>query len=480
MFNDSVTYLRSDEGRRVTLGLVGISLLLGVVTLGLDIARYDVLAGTLTALALVLIMVPIIGWVARVEGDASLRTIMFYGLAAKLVFTLVRYFFIAVIYDDNADAGVYAAAGSIFMEHYRRADFITSLPYLEPRGAETMRIAVLVGIIYTVTGVSRYAASFVFSALCFGGHLLMFRAYRRAVPEADSRRYLILLLFLPSMLFWPSSIGKEALMLFAVGLTSYGAALLLTPPVRFKGVALFALGTGVLFAIRPHMSLIAIVALGAAVLASSIANFSAQEEKRAHARRFLVRALTLVVLLVGASAATTQLSVLIGDSESAGISTVLERTIERTSTGGSQFDPPAVTGPLDLPGALITVLFRPFPFEARSLNSLVAASEGAVLLALVVVSRRRMLTWVKALPKRPYLVYCLVFTLAFVAAFSYISNFGILARQRTQMMPLALTMFAMQATAPTRLGFLSARKRRTPPAGSPVEADPQLEPAQTA
>lgn len=459
MLEDSRTYLKSEEGRRVVVGLLCIVAILGLVTAAIDIARYDAVAGMLAALALTLVAIPAIRWVAEVEGDDSYRRIMMYGIAAKFVFTLVRYYFITVVYDDNADAGVYASAGSIFMEHYRKADFITSLPYLESRGAETMRIAILVGIIYTVTGVSRYAASFVFSGLCFVGQILMFRAYRLAVPEADHRRYLILLLALPSLLFWPSSIGKEALMLFAIGVASYGAAILLTPPVKMKGVLIFGAGAGILFAVRPHMALIATISLVVAVLASVVVGFAGSTDKRGNAKRFAIRIVTLVLLLTGATIATSQLSVLVGDADSEGISTVLERTQERTATGNSQYESVMVTSPADMPMAFVTVLFRPFPHEAGSVNGLVAASEGALLLTLFVVCRRRVLAWAKALISRPYLVYCLVFTLAFVAAFSYISNFGILARQRTQMMPLALTMLAMHPTPRTRVSVLSGRWR---------------------
>lgn len=461
MFRDSLSYFRSEEGRRIVLGLVVVTAVLGVVMVGIDIARYDIIAGSLTALVLMLVMIPLTRWVAAKEDDEQVGRVLLYGLAAKFASTLIRYYFITVVYDDNADAGVYASAGAIFMEHYRHLDFIVSLPYLASRGAETMRIAVFVGIIYTVTGVSRYAASFVFSAMCFLGLVLMYRAYKRAVPEADHRRYLLLIMFLPSLLFWPSSIGKESLMLFAVGVVSYGAALLLTPPIEIKGLAIFGSGVAVLFAIRPHMALIAAIALGVAIASSVVAGFVNSDDKRSDIKGFTIRIVALSLLLVVAALATTQLSVLIGDSGSEGIGTVLERTTVQTSTGGSQYSPVQVAGVQDLPTAIVTVLFRPFPHEARSLTGMIAASEGLILMALFFAGRRRLLAWAKALLRRPYLVYCLVFVLAFVAAFSYISNFGILARQRTQMMPLALTMLGMHPLARTRASFFSVRRRES-------------------
>jgi hypothetical protein len=43
----------------------------------------------------------------------------------------------------------------------------------------------------------------------------------------------------------------------------------------------------------------------------------------------------------------------------------------------------------------------------------------------------------------PYVAYALTYTVMFVIAFSSISNFGILTRQRTQVLPLALVMLVL-------------------------------------
>lgn len=446
----------------VAIGLTVVTLIVLGVTVAMETLNFDVVIGILTALFLGVVTIPLLRYVARKEGDISLVTIMYWGLAAKMVGTLVRYFFITVIYNDNGDAGVYSGAGAILMDLYRQGIFTTEPPGLTNRGAETARIAVVVGVIYTVTGVSRYAASFVFSWLCFIGQLLMFRAFRRGVPTGDARRYLVLVMFLPSMLFWPSSIGKEALMVFCIGLASYGAAQLVGSRVRVGGIAMFLLGVAGLFYIRPHMALISITALGFAAAVSTIAGFSATEDKEGKGRAFAIRMVALVVLIGAASVATTQLHSVLGDGTegAGGIQGVLDKTKAQTGEGGSKFEPVAVTTPLDIPMATITVLFRPFPWESPNLNGLIASSEGALLMVLMVVGRRRVLNWAKSLARYPYLVYCLAFAFTFFIAFSYIGNFGILARQRTQMLPLALTMLAMPALARTQASWFGFHRTR--------------------
>ena len=51
---------------------------------------------------------------------------------------------------------------------------------------------------------------------------------------------------------------------------------------------------------------------------------------------------------------------------------------------------------------------------------------------------------------RPYLVFVATFTVVFITAFSFIGNFGILTRQRTQLLPLVFVFLAMPPMARRR------------------------------
>lgn len=454
---------KTPESVLVAGGMVVVVAGVAGVALGLERINFDVIVGVMTLLCLVLLSIPAFRYVSRAERDPGVLPILYAAMAAKIVGTLVRYFFITVIYNDNGDAGVYSQAGAIFMQAYRQGIFSVEVAGLSNRGAETARIAMVVGFVYLVTGVSRYAASFVFSWMCLTGQVLMYRAFKRGVPEGDHRRYSYLVLLLPSMLFWPSSIGKEALMVFFIGLVCYGAAQLLGPRVRLWGLLVFAAGAAGLLFIRPHMALIAITALGFAAAVGTIVGFTGEIDKKAKSRAFVVRLVALVVLVGGGVMATTQVSKVLGDGTegAAGITGVLARTQAQTAEGGSKFNAVAVTNPTQLPAAAVTVLFRPFPWESRNLNGVIASAEGVLLASLMIVGRRRLLSWVKFLGRRPYLVFCLAYAMTFIVAFSYIGNFGILARQRTQMMPLAVTLLGMPAAARARSGWFGGLATRS-------------------
>jgi hypothetical protein len=121
----------------------------------------------------------------------------------------------------------------------------------------------------------------------------------------------------------------------------------------------------------------------------------------------------------------------------------LKTTRATTAEGNSAFTPPNAQSPLGYPEAAVTVLFRPFPFEAKSSTVLVSSGEGLLLLGLAVASWRRLRRLPHFLVRNPYVMFAFVYCALFILAFASFSNFGILARERTQMLPMALVLLAL-------------------------------------
>ena len=179
----------------------------------------------------------------------------------------------------------------------------------------------------------------------------MWQALRRAVPEADHQRYLLLLLFFPSLLYWPASIGKEALMMLALGLVSFGAALLLSDKVRAGSIVVFVGGVAGLVVIRPHYGALAVMALGVGSLVGTLRGVGGGVGLRST----LVRVVALGVLLLVAVVVLSQTAKFFGgEGSEGGITGALEKTVDQTTTGGSSFDPPSVDNPANLPAGVVT------------------------------------------------------------------------------------------------------------------------------
>jgi hypothetical protein len=138
------------------------------------------------------------------------------------------------------------------------------------------------------------------------------------------------------------------------------------------------------------------------------------------------------------------------DLDRAGVEQVLDRTEDQSSTGGSQYSVSRPKSPGEYPDAVLTVLFRPFPWEAGNAQALVASVEGTLLALLFVVSLPRLARLPRLLVSTPYLLFALAYILMFVFAFSSVGNFGIITRQRTQVFPFVLVLLALPLPVPAR------------------------------
>ena len=443
-------------------GLAVVIALVLAAAAGLDRLPFDAWSGILTLTALVALTIPVLNWLGRSEEDRGLARLLMWGMAATVAGVLVRYFFVTVVYNDSADAGRYSAGAGQLASLIKQGTFTTVPPGLESFPAESQRIGLVLAVVYLITGTSRWAGSIVFAWLAFGGRLLMWRALRRAVPEADHKRYLMLLLFFPSLVYWPASIGKEALMILALGVVSFAAAQLLAERVSAGSIALFVAGLAGLMFIRPHLAAIGVAALGVASMVGTLGGIGQGAKLKSTA----VRVAALAVLVVAAVVVFSQTAKFFGSTdEDGGITGVLDKTLSQTSIGGSAFAAPAVSSPLDLPWAIVTVIFRPFLWEASGASTLVAALESLALVGLVVTGWRRLVGGLKLSLRRPYLVFVLTFTGAFIMAFSYIGNFGILARQRSIMLALVFVFLATPPIAKGR-GLLLNRSGRSQKTGA--------------
>jgi hypothetical protein len=297
--------------------------------------------------------------------------------------------------------------------------------------------------VFTVTGPSVLGGFIVFSWLGFWGLYFLYRAFVLAVPEGRSRTYGRFLFFLPSMVFWPSSIGKESWMVFAIGVAAFGMARVLTG-ATWKGLAVALLGMWMANLVRPHIAGMLALALAASFLLRPAS-------PRLRQLAPVVKGLSLAVLVTLAVvliAKTQHFLASSGIDPSTGVSGVLQQIAQRTSEGHSQFAASASASPLHLPFALVTVLFRPMVFEARNLQSIAAALEGTFLLVLTILRLPRILSAIRRSRQMPYVALTAIFICIFVMAFSGVGNFGLLVRERTQVLPFLLVLLAIPRPRP--------------------------------
>ena len=144
------------------------------------------------------------------------------------------------------------------------------------------------------------------------------------------------------------------------------------------------------------------------------------------------------------------------------VSSALATNANRTAQGGSNFSASNPQNPVGYAQDAVTILFRPFPFEAHGIEALGTSLEALGLLVLAVVGWRRLLSIPRRIRAEPYVALAIAFILMFIFAFGTIANFGILARERSQMMPYAFVLLSLTAVATS-----TREPRRTPASSRP-------------
>lgn len=415
----------------------GIALVLAVVVIRLLAApgTSEAWKGLVIGPLLFAVSLPILARQAARENDRRIFVLLVFALALKLLATVVRYYVTFEVY-ERADASDYHESGVAISERFRSGDFTTDLPAL----SYTNFIRFFTGVVYTVIGPTKLGGFLVFSWLGFWGLFLFYRAFVLAAPEERHLGYARVLFFLPSLLYWPSSIGKESWMMFTLGIAAFGCALLLSGISWggfWGGVVITGLGLWLAGIVRPHMAGLVAVALATAYLvrrSSKSLGLLASLAKGVALAGLIV----LAILLVDRTDRFLEES---GIRTGGGLTSVLGQITERTSAGGSEFVPSVVESPGRLVIASVTVLFRPHVLEANNAQAFIAAAEGAFLLLLTLVRFPYILAAIRSVRRRSYVAFALAFTGLFIVAFSGIANFGLLVRERVQLLPLFLLLF---------------------------------------
>mgnify|MGYP001370261841 CR=1 FL=1 len=378
---------------------------------------------------------------------AVLQRAALTGLVAKAAGTAARYWVANDAYGGAADASQYHETGKELAGQLY--DGTRSIVETIPHTQGTRFIGELTGLLYSLVGSSRLAAFFWFGLLGYLGVLLMVKAAVLAVPGLAAERYAWLCFLMPSLVFWPSSIGKEAWLSLTLGAVSLGVARVFGRRARV-GIAWIAAGSVGSAMVRPHMALLGIAGLA---LAAVVAAFSNRVGDNIRRRRPVVIAITLISLAGLTLIGKLTLQFLNPDDDGSAslsnqVTNILDSATERTTAAGSSFEPIKISGPADYPEAIVRTLTRPLLYEASNIATLLPALEMTFYVGLCAVSWRRIARLPKVLLRSPYMVYALTTLLLFGLGWSSFGNLAILVRQRSLVMPFLLLLPCLAAPLP--------------------------------
>ncbi len=359
----------------------------------------------------------------RRDVDASwLASWVTLGILAKVAGTFARYFMVQYFY-GSGDALRYYSVAVELAKVWRSG----SIPALTDDGSlGTQIIEATTGALFAVATPSLLGGFVLFAMISFLGQIGLYAAFRRWAEPHQLKPYAFFIFFLPTYAFWPSSIGKDSLVILFLGTAAYSISRLLER-FEFRWVIPVALSLTALGFIRIHVAAIVALALVAAVFVTKLRIGTGLSAK---ARKFLTFAAAAGALLLAVTLIPQIVGLELNDPED--IVPFTDEIARRTSEDGTVAQGDPVRSIVDVPEALVLVLFRPFVFEATQIQHLLAAAETTLVLLLFIWKAPAMIGNWRKWRSNAYLVFCTMYTLAFAITFSVVRNLGIIARQRGQ------------------------------------------------
>jgi hypothetical protein len=412
-------------------------------------------AATGVAIAIGLVATSYVGTRMATDADRDwLPTIVLLAFLTKMLASMARWGVLEFVYGGSGDATGYHGEGTRLVAVWRSFD----VPDFE---VGTEFVNSVTGFLY-IPYVPTFLGGFIiFATMAFFGQILLYAAFRKTDSSGRLGWYAAAVFFLPTIVYWPSSIGKESLMFLFLGTASYAAAGLMKD-YRIRWAALFAVGIAGSAAVRPHVALLLVGSLAVAMVFSK--NMAA---KGLGGRRLI--AIISIGLVLGAATVAAAAKFNINFTEGLAATEDIERVIENvegaTSKGGSAVTGSSISSPAEFPAGFVKVLFRPFPTEATTIQVLATSIEGMLLFGLLLWRIVPMVRYGRHIRRTPYILFALVFTIGFVIAFSSFNNFGLLARQRSQVIPYFMAVLITYGWKPYNSGREDSKSQ-------PAGADP--------
>lgn len=320
-------------------------------------------------------------------------------------------------------------------------DFSAIYTRVYPYGNGTRITSFLFGIINIFTFNSYLATGIVGGMISFIGCWLLFLAFYDRYPMLHLS-LAAFTLFVPSLFFWGTMVGKEPFVVLGLGLFTYGLLVKAKslPTLFLHGIYL-AVGAYLMYIIKPYILFASLPAV-VAYIGTKVELPIASPWNKLVKLIFIVSILPASVLLIGFFGS-------VNDKYSLEKATSTVEAFQQEQiavSGGSSYNIGSLdmspTGlPIYMVKAVNVTLFRPYFWEVRNANQLIAFVESflIVLITLYVLYQIGLFTFLAGIVQSPIVLYAFIFTclLGFIVGATAF-NFGTLVRYKIPCLPFYL------------------------------------------
>ena len=284
----------------------------------------------------------------------------------------------------------------------------------------TAGIIYFTSLLVHVLGLSFLGCFLVFNIFGSIG-LIAFDSTLKHATQKSSRHLKLLatvIVFLPSVSFWSSALGKDSISFMSACLALWSA-------LNFKKrIILFVIAVLAMLLVRPHI---------AAAMVAAYALAFIFDQRVSIIQRLFIGSIAIVSSAVVVPLAMQYAG--LGDAQNAAdIEAYIEQRQGYNLEGGSSVD----ISSMSLPMQLFTYLFRPLPFEANSIFALAASVDNIILLFLFILGAIAIFKKSKPLVEsnRAFLWIYAVIVLFILATTT--ANLGIAMRQKWMFAPILI------------------------------------------
>lgn len=396
----------------------------GIVGIGSNPIIALAIAGILFAVSR-----PIIRRISNAEQNPWLAKVMTFSLVLHLLAVPMQIWVVDHLYGGIADWNQYLNRGAALAH----SGFNLNYAHVNGIVGDGM-VSIITGVVFRIIGVNQLGVFLVFSWFAFLGLIFFYRAFSLTFAGANTRRYAILLFFLPSLIFWTADVSKEAIMSFSLGLCAYGAAKILA---RRRGGFVFLIVGGAIGApVRANELLLLMAGFAVAMLILP-----------AGPRRNLggIRRLGSIIFLGALLAASLFITLhyLVHQSGSLSLDTLAKGNRGASTPGAVSSAVTYSSNPADFPKDVYVVLFDPLIIKAHGSGQRLAAMENLIIIGVILSSMRQLRIVIRAAFARPYVMLCGIYSVAFCYAFAALGNLGLITRERTLLFPFLLVILCI-------------------------------------
>jgi hypothetical protein len=381
------------------------------------------LAG-LVLLSLILLAITLNG----VRTCAPITRLLPFALCWHFVAYLFNAFWLLPFYGDGSDALGYHNDGTDIARQIREGAWGTIV-----WGVGTKAMNIIAGVMYAPFGANVYGVLLFSAVLSLAGGLYLCRAFKLWASPAQTTKYSLIVLFMPSIAVWTSDFGKDSWIAFGLGMAVYGYSRIQKSSIS-KGIWHFVAGCAITAVVRPHIALAIVVSMTTAYL------WGLTQRTRGSG---LMKVLRILVLFAMVSILYPVARDFIGLSEDYSANNVDEymrrNSASLAQAGGSVVEveaAPGVAGAIRaFPRGIVRVLLEPFPWEIRNVNAALAAMENLFIAWFVLLHAIRLPKLIQQMVRRPYILFCGFSALALLMMFSLLPNLGLISRERAELLP---------------------------------------------